>query len=439
MTLPELPSPVDMSQSFLHFSVALIITVFSISLTAPYSRSQDSTEVVVPDGTQGETMTVGKSDSVLTSNNWYEFDSRHSSLRIGGGVLYDWVTYIQDEESRKQISLFPKIQLRDFRIFMSGKIKTKRFLTWKFGIMYDASVSSWLARETGIMIGVPEVAGNVFIGRTKEGFSLNKVMTGYLGWTMERQMALDVIPILADGIKYMGFLPDQRIFWNAGAYVDWLTEKQSFATYEKQFVLRFGVLPVFSEESKSLLHIGVNYRYGIPDNKKIRVRSRPESNPSPYFLDTDVFPADHSSHLGWEVYFSSGGLMIGSEGYFTKFSSPEKDNPLFKGGDAVISYFLTGESRPYSTVSGVYSAVKAKKPVFSGGPGAIEFILRYSILNLNDAGITGGQFWRITPMVNWYMSDFLRLELAYGYGVLDRFGLRGTTQFFQSRIQIAVL
>jgi hypothetical protein len=38
-------------------------------------------------------------------------------------------------------------------------------------------------------------------------------------------------------------------------------------------------------------------------------------------------------------------------------------------------------------------------------------------------------------MVNWYLSDHLRLELSYGVGQLDRFGLLGTTQFLQSRLQ----
>jgi hypothetical protein len=39
-------------------------------------------------------------------------------------------------------------------------------------------------------------------------------------------------------------------------------------------------------------------------------------------------------------------------------------------------------------------------------------------------------------MVNWLMSDNVRLEFVYGYGELDRFGLIGGTQFFQSRIQL---
>jgi len=39
-------------------------------------------------------------------------------------------------------------------------------------------------------------------------------------------------------------------------------------------------------------------------------------------------------------------------------------------------------------------------------------------------------------MVNWHLSDNVRLEMAYGLGHLDRFGLTGYTHFFQSRIQL---
>ena len=41
-------------------------------------------------------------------------------------------------------------------------------------------------------------------------------------------------------------------------------------------------------------------------------------------------------------------------------------------------------------------------------------------------------------MVNWYLSDHVRLELVYGYGSLDRFGLVGKTQFFQTRLQLLI-
>ena len=39
-------------------------------------------------------------------------------------------------------------------------------------------------------------------------------------------------------------------------------------------------------------------------------------------------------------------------------------------------------------------------------------------------------------MVNWHMSPNVRLEIVYGYGELDRFGVQGGSQFFQTRIQL---
>jgi phosphate-selective porin OprO/OprP len=131
--------------------------------------------------------------------------------------------------------------------------------------------------------------------------------------------------------------------------------------------------------------------------------------------------------------------MLGSEYYWHKFRSTEMDDPLFHGGDFVVSYILTGESRPYSTVSGIYSFVPVTKPVWKGGPGAIEALVRVSELDLDGGLVKGGTYWRITPMVNWYLSPIVRLEVAYGYGTLDRYDLKGATQFFQTRIQFVLL
>lgn len=305
--------------------------------------------------------------------------------------------------------------------------------------MYDAATDRWLMRETGLMIGMPELSGFLFIGRTKEGFSLNKVMNGYAGWGMERQMAIDVIPILADGIKWLGYFPRQRMIYNVGVYADWLSEGQSFSTYQWQAVVRAAWLPIYNKESKRVLHVGTSLRLGKVDGGSIRVRSRPEANPAPYFIDTGVFPSDRSTHLGLEAYFTDGPWMVGTEYYWHRFQSPVSGNPVFRGGEIVASYLFSGQSRPYNTTSGIYAFVPVPKPVFKGGWGTWEALFRITRLDLGDGLIQGGKLWRITPMVNWYLSDNLRLEIAYGYAVTDRFGLSGVTQFYQARIQFIVL
>ena len=73
-----------------------------------------------------------------------------------------------------------------------------------------------------------------------------------------------------------------------------------------------------------------------------------------------------------------------------------------------------------------------------GGPGAIELVLRYSDVDLDAGTLRGGKFRRITPMVNWHLSDNIRLEFAYGLGELDRFGVTGETRFFTMRTQFTL-
>lgn len=408
-------------------------------------RLQAQQADVLPDGTEGELLEKVEGDSVPEKwrhKRWRLFTGRYSTIKLGGGFLYEYAGYLQDENSRRQMDslgtpISGEFKVRDFRIVASGQLKTKRSISWKAGFMFDGATRTWLIRETGVMIGVPELWGHLFVGRTKEGFSLNKVMNGYAGWTMERQMAIDVIPILADGIKWLGFLPKQKILWNVGIYADWLSKNQSFSTYRWQWAARVGILPMYNEARKEVFHVAFNYRYGQPEDKTIRVRSRPEANPAPFFVDAGTMNADYSNHYGIEAYYRKGPWLFGTEMYTHSFHAAGGGNPVFAGGDLVATFILTGETRPYNTTTGIFGFVPVSKPLFKGGLGAWELVFRYSNLDLND--VKGGRFWRFTPMVNWYMTKDLRLELAYGYGVLDRFELRGATQFFQARLQFTLL
>lgn len=424
-------------------SASLLVLALFMLPKSSFSQEKE----YIPDGTQGEQLEVLKADTLPAKwrdKRWRLFNGRFTTFKFGGGFLYEFAGYSQNKEGEQQMDsigspLEPAFAVRDFRITLSGQLKTKRIISWKAGFMYDDANREWFVRETGVMVGVPELWGNIFIGRTKEGFSMSKVMVGYAGWTMERQMALDVIPILADGIKWLGFLPKQRIWWNVGIYTDWLSEGQSFSTYKWQTAGRFGWLPVYAEADKTVFHVGVSYRYGEVKNGAIRVRSRPEADPAPQFIDTGKFPTDHSNQIGGEAYYRSGPWMIGSEVYVHRFHSSETADPAFIGGDVMVSYFITGESRPYNTATGIFGFVPVNKPVFKGGPGAWEVLFRASTLDLDGGTIKGGKFWRITPMVNWYLSKDVRFAFVYGYGVLDRFNLKGTTHFFQTRLQLTLL
>lgn len=434
-------SPAVLLSGMKQWMVVLVVCFSTFGM----SMAQQDTTSVIPDGTMGEFLEpIDTLEKKKFPRNINIFTGRWSSFRIGMGFLYEYAGFSQDETAGRQMDsagvvLENQFKVRDFRVFASGQLTTRRIISWKIGLMYDGAAREWLMRETGLTIAVPKMSGHIFVGRTKEGYSQNKVMNGYAGWTLERQMGLDVIPILADGIKWIGFWPKHRIVWNLGIYDNFFSKHQGFSTYNWQTVARVGWLPIFEIEEKKQLHVGMSYRYGRVHEGQMIVRSRPEANPAPFFIDTDVFQSKFSNHVGLEVYYTKGKLMLGSEYNFHKFDLTLGDKALFHGGDAVISYIFTGASRPYSTVSGVYSFVPVKKSIFQGGWGEVEGVFRVSNLDLDGGGILGGKFWRLTPMVNWYLTKYLRLELAYGYGVLDRFSLKGKTQFFQTRIQLAIL
>jgi phosphate-selective porin OprO and OprP len=340
---------------------------------------------------------------------------------------------------KEQIAMLPGEKVRDSRIIMGGRFPSLKLpTTWCVGFMYDGYLNEWFLRQSGVMVGVRKILSYFFVGRQKEGFSLNKVMVGYDGWTLERFTFSDAsIPLLADGIKWLGYSKRHGFLWNIGYFNDIASKGQSFSSYSSQEVVRLAWLPVHSEEEGTLFHIGFNFRYGKPVDGKLQLRSRPEvTSIAPYFIDTGKFAASSSNSEGYEVYYRRRSLLLGSEYYFQHVNSPSTRNPNFNGGDFVATWLITGETRPYNAVGGYFKDIAPLKPVFSGGPGAWETVLRYSYTVLNGGSLRGGTFGRITPMVNWYLSENVLLEMACGYGQLDRFNLKGNTHFFLSGFQL---
>jgi phosphate-selective porin OprO/OprP len=414
--------------------LALCLTPSMVALgQKPRDTKQDST--------LASALTAGEADDEPLRRAWLqrpEWNLGFTTLHAGAGLLFDVVAYSQDSLSREQ---FPKLnnqfKLRDARLLFGGRFKTKRPFTWQLGVMYDANISKWLVRQTGLMVAVPEIYSHFFIGRAKEGFSLNKVMVGYDGWSMERLPFTDAtIPLLADGIKWLGYIPDKHWFWNLGVFTDWISEGQSFSSYNYQFVVRTGVVKLHADTSGTLFHVGMNFRIGDLNHDSVQLRSKPEAFPAPYFIDTGKFPATSALTFGPEIYYRPGRLLLGGEYYWQRVNSPENGNPWFYGGEAELQWITTGETRSYNPAGSYFREVSPDSTVVQGGPGAWAPLIRFTYSNLTNGPIHGGVFWRVTPMLNWYLTDNLRLEFAYGYGVLTRFNARGATQFFQSRVQM---
>ena len=421
----------------MRFAQLLALIVLFIAGTPRSSRSEPA-GAAAPDSTIDRS-TAGEEEADTPRRRmtkWNEYDGPITTLRLGGGFLVDFADFAQDHDSKQQFDLEPDVGVRDFRFVLGGRFKTQRVLKWTLGYMYDGVDDVWRFRQTGLDIDVPELSGRFWVGRQKEGYSMVKVMNGYHPWAMERSPAMDAfIPILADGVRYIGYFPGPRINFSLGWFTDTLTEDEKFASYDTQVAARLVWVPILSDEDGEVLHVAVMVRDGEPDEGMLQVRSRPELNLAPYFVDTGKFAADHVRGTGVEAYYRKGPWLFGGEYDWQVVSPVVGGDVLFHAGDAVATWLITGETRAYRTRDALFAPVSPRKTVFEGGGGAWEAVLRVSYTDFDSGAFHGGKFWRLTPMVNWHMSDNVRLEFVYGYGVLDRFDLKGTTQFFQSRMR----
>ena len=186
-----------------------------------------------------------------------------------------------------------------------------------------------------------------------------------------------------------------------------------------------------------MLHLAVMGRRGEPDEGRLQVKSRPEVYLAPFFIDTGSIESDLHTTTGFEAFYRKGSWLFGTEYNWQEVETLTGEKPVFHAGEAVATWIITGETRPYNASGAYFGMVSPEKSLFDGGWGAWEAVFKVTYSDFDDLRFEGGKFWRVTPMLNWYLSDFLRLELAYGYGELDRFGITGETQFLHGRLQFA--
>jgi phosphate-selective porin OprO and OprP len=422
--------------------VAAVAAGLSLAGQAVVAQSPPKLVEVPRDSSPALTLTAGEADDAQPSpRQWIrrpEWNLGFTTLHLGGGLLYDAILYSQDSISSEQFpSLDAGFKLRDARVLLGGRFDMERSFTWQLGVMYDAANEEWLVRQSGLMVAVPEIHSWFFVGRAKEGFSLNKVMVGYDGWSMERLPFTDAtVPLLADGIKWLGYVASRHWFWNLGLFTDVLSEGQSFSSYNYQLAARTGYSRMSSDTAGTLVHVGMNFRVGDVNGDSLQLRSRPEAFAAPYFIDTGKFPAKSAFAFGPEIYYRPGRLLIGGEYYWQKVSSPEMGNPWFHGGEAAVVWLATGETRQFNLAGAYFREASPDSTVVQRGAGAWSPVIKFSYSNLTNGPVQGGIFWRITPMLNWYLTDNVRLEFGYGHGVLNQSGVKGETNFFQSRLQL---
>jgi len=146
----------------------------------------------------------------------------------------------------------------------------------------------------------------------------------------------------------------------------------------------------------SLFHVGASF---VSENmsRKTRFFSHPESRVTDERLvDTGIFDdISHQKIAALEVAGAKDSFMFRGEVFRAKWDRKTSDDPVFKGFYVQASWVLTGETFKYT--QGKFVRIRSQNP-----RGAWEAAVRYSMVDLNDQTIRGGEEKNLTLAVNWY-------------------------------------
>lgn len=355
-------------------------------------------------------------------------------LKIGGRIYNDWGWMRQDSRVKSTIGdLEDGTEFRSARMYMSGSI----YDNLDYKVQFDFAPTSLEFKD--VYIGIRDFLplGYLKIGHFKEPFGLEEWTSSKFITFMERSLANAFVPGRNAGFMLTSTAFDKRATWAAGVFRN--TAKYAHGKEQSEggynVTGRITALPWYQDDGAKLFHVGAAYTLRNPKDD-VQYRYTPEAHLAPYFVDTGTFTSSRAGILGLESALVLGPFSLQGEYMLADMDqSGSSSDPTFKGFYLQGSYFLTGEHRNYKTSAGAFDRVRPKKNFSSknGGRGAWEIAARYSQIDLNDAGVSGGRMKDATVGLNWYLNPNTRIMWNYIRSDLDDVG---SSDIFMMRFQI---
>jgi phosphate-selective porin OprO/OprP len=399
-------------------------------------------------------------------------DAKKPSLTISGQVQADNVYFGQDEESRVDVGdLQDGAQFRRLRLGARGT---------SFGVLdYSLGVDFALANQPSYLDNYLEwkdlpYLQHIRAGHYFEPFSLERVTQNRNNTFMERSLVDTFAPARNMGVMAYGNTENERATWAIGTF---RTNSDNIGNDSfdsgQALTMRGTTLPWWDEASdgRFYLHLGGAYSYRDAYQGRVRFRNTPEirkqqpanvfgpvgpPSPSnyindapgpfaPIFVDTGFIAADHFQLFDPEFALILGPLSLQSEYAFAVVDQIGGPSLFFNGYMAQLSYFLTGEHRPYDRKLGIHKRLEPFEDFFRvrtasrgilTGLGAWEIAARFSNIVLNDENIRGNNLTDFTVGLNWYLNPYTRWKFNYvrafledsrvnkGNSMTDAYGMR---------------
>ncbi len=333
--------------------------------------------------------------------------------QIGGRLMADAAWFNEDKTNMDDDT-----EIRRVRLHLAGTI----FKDWHFKTEWDFAGNAVSAKDVWIKYTGWKSFHNldITVGHHKIPMMVENVTSSRFITFMERSTAHGA---------FVGGVGDRQIGISGNIHGDnwsftggiWGADVDDDALGEGDDDWQTGVRLTHAHyhDKGRVLHFGLwgNY-FENQDSSSITFEPRPESHIMSGMVSTGaITTTDDLVRWGGEVAGVYGPVSLQGEYVrvdIDRTSSSDVTTDFdFYGWYLEGSYFLTGETRPYSVKKGGFGRVKPLKSLHRGGLGAWQVAARYSGIDLDDGTITGGVEHNMTLGLNWYVNPYVRFMANY--------------------------
>jgi phosphate-selective porin OprO and OprP len=366
-----------------------------------------------------------------------------------GRIQFDMADFTQNAVSMQQFNnpdVANAVGFRRARIALLGEYEVFDYIVEmdfaNRGVSAEVNSKDQSTGFKDVYIQMRELPGigNVRVGHFKECFGLEQLTSDNYTTFMERSLCDEgaFVPGRNNGIMAFNWTEDQRATWAAGVFTN-ATGFDQPPTFQYDHwglagTTRVTYLPWYDEPSggRGLIHTGFDYSYRSAPDHVGTFAARPECNFGPSVVsmavtktgDTTLTDVNDWQVADIEAAMVYGPLSLQTEVFGMTLERQQNINNRFVGTYAFLSYFLTGENRPYNRKLGVFDRVRPYENFFRvrtqddnvvTGRGAWEVAYRFSYIDMLD-GLTNkgaGMATDHTFGVNWYMNPFVKVMFNY--------------------------
>lgn len=343
-------------------------------------------------------------------------------ITLGGRVHLDAASYDDDVTA-----LDDDVVFRRARAALGAKIgkKVSLFTDYDFGNVVDGWKNAWIQYEFDDGL-------DLRVGSQTVPFGMADYESSDNSFLMERPLPSQLAPGLLTGALLRG--SGNSMAWSVGVFGNDLSDDDRRKIDGTSVTGRFTITPL--RRRSNLLHLGASLEYRKADSgESARFRARPESYATDVRLvDTGTLAgADDLLTLGAEAAWARGPFLLQAEYFASELGRETADDASFGGGYVAAGWVVTGERREYKRHTGVFGAVDPGRDW-----GAVELVARYSRLDLEDGGVTGGEESNASIGVNWWWNANCRLMVNYVAvdAQPNRNGVDESPSIVQARLQL---